>query len=135
MTNDITMQMKMQERQHQHESRMAFLSLLKEDQELKYIAIIAGGTAVLALQTLYNAESEDEKKASWKSFWDQVATSAALVSPIGALLKGADMAAKDPLGAGVAGMTSLATACLLLKCAGDSEGGGLGSIGALLGGA
>lgn len=67
MTNDSTIQMKMQKEQHEHELRVALINAFAHDPELKYYVGAAVGAGVATVAALFGevvAQQTEEEKAA-----------------------------------------------------------------------
>ena len=58
MTNDTTIQMKMQESKQAHEFKMALLDALKRDPELKYYLGVAVGAGAASIAGIFGQEAQ-----------------------------------------------------------------------------
>ena len=57
MTNDSTMQMRMQQSKQEHEFKLALINAFAKDPELKYYAGVAAGAGVAVISSLFNPDT------------------------------------------------------------------------------
>lgn len=116
--------LELQRLQHRHEFRMSLLAWLREDEEIKYLAIIAGATCTGALAQLLSGEELTEEEEA--GYLDQLLTgldrAAEIALPWYGVVREAGKLDPTAAAAGYHGVRNVET--ILVKAKGMAEGHG-----------
>ena len=116
MTNVDTVERVKKDLNHKHELQMEFMKLLQMDQEIKYLAIIAGGTAIAILGKITSGDAEDQDYSDFWALIGEASKGVLAVSGVSGILA-MFMGSKNQMELTGMTLTGVATAALLLKCA------------------